>query len=252
MARGNDPVVAPHSPRHAVARGSVAQVSVRPATVSEARRVSPAWSRLTDTLFCLAEYSNRPVKRRTVELGLAGALLADLVRKARIELPASGSEGEPIVTVADSTPPADDLAGQVLLRIDNEPEKWHVQQWLSVLSQGAYDRVRDRLVRDGLVYAETSTNLLGWARTRYVADPNASYWPCARLAHRVSRFSIPEDDDLVLAGLCRALGIDGRFLQDASSKAVEQLYQAIDGLPLPVGVLLDELDKAAGSRRTAP
>ena len=70
-------------------------------------------------------------------------------------------------------------------------------------------------------------------------------WPWARLATRVRRGDRLDPFDTALAGLCVAVGVEGRFL-DGGPQARQRFDRLVSPLPPQVGVLLVELTAAVG------
>lgn len=92
--------------------------------------------RLADEFFLMAhdEATGKPrLAERIAALGLAGALLGELAVESRIEL------RQGTVTVVDSSPCADELAGRVLEFLKQEEHP--TRTWLAFFAQSAYGEV---------------------------------------------------------------------------------------------------------------
>ena len=91
---------------------------------------------------------------RAIGLGLAGALLAELLLVERITM----QDG--LVVVVNRRPPNDALAHTVLDQLSSERQRHNLRTWLSYLAQTATERVGTRLERAGWVSRVASRRLL--------------------------------------------------------------------------------------------
>jgi hypothetical protein len=99
---------------------------------------------LADDLYLLAHHdvTGKPfVHRRALGLGLAGALLAELIFSDRVTI----SMG--LVLVADRTLPRDELACIIVGLLTREHQEHQLRDWLTVLSAAAARDVPIRLAR---------------------------------------------------------------------------------------------------------
>lgn len=154
---------------------------------------------------------------RNAGLGLAAALLAELVIADKIEI----SEDSVVMLSAGArTPPSDGLAHTVLDEIRQEPQHHNVATWLSVVGPSARSRVADRLIRGGHLTPTWSRRLFREAELRHVpASSTTAAGPWARLAIRLSRCQELTEQDVFLAGLAAATGLLGRILDGARRSA---------------------------------
>jgi hypothetical protein len=112
---------------------------------------------LADDFFLIA-HDDRDGRSRlspkAVELGLAGAMLGELVLEQRIYV-----EG-PRLRIINRDPPSDALAHTTLATMLGEPQHREVRTWLAYLGQTAVDAVGARLVRTGIVEQQHVRRLL--------------------------------------------------------------------------------------------
>ncbi len=90
--------------------------------------------RLADDLYLMAHHEitgKAHLQPRAAGLGLAGALLAELMLLGNISIRPDG------VMVTDGTPPGDGLARSVLGLVLSEHERHAVQRWLLFLARTA-------------------------------------------------------------------------------------------------------------------
>jgi hypothetical protein len=112
---------------------------------------------------------------RVVRLGLAGALLGEQVLFRRVNV--RGGR----LRVVDSAPPRDALAHTVLDHLVAEPGVTSMSDWLRFFAQDAYEKVSQRLVREGHVHVREERRFL---RVTTVLEPTVTTragWPESRL-----------------------------------------------------------------------
>jgi hypothetical protein len=175
---------------------------------------------LADEFFLIAHHDVTGRARlhpRAVGLGLAGAVLAELVTAQAVAVDAGH------VWVVNTTAPADPLGRSALRLLLDEPEHTAVRLWLTVLSERAPTHVAQRLVAAGVVRAEQVRRLFR-TRTLYVpVDINAAAWPWARLSLRLRRREHLDEPDLFLAGLSVQTGLDSYLLDGAEPECGRHL-----------------------------
>jgi hypothetical protein len=153
---------------------------------------------LADDFYLIAhdDVTGRPRQPgRTVGLGLAGALLAELVLAGRVTV------HDELVVVVNRQPPADALTHTVLDQLAGERQRQTVRTWLAFLGQQTAERVAGRLERDGLVQREESRRLLKTEVRWRPVDISLAAWPGMRLRMLLERLQPMELSDVVLAGL---------------------------------------------------
>jgi hypothetical protein len=176
---------------------------------------------------------------RAMGLGLAGALLCELVLSGRVAV------GRGQLSVVDQTPPPD-LAGRSLLgEMIREREVTVVRDWLRYLSRTTFELVSRRLLSEGHVRASAA----GRIRRTVVYRPvnmNTAAWPLARLALRATRREPLELNDVALAGLLSATGLDRTLLEGVPADGRQHLTAAVTRLPPPLRALVAETEAAIG------
>lgn len=156
---------------------------------------------LQDDLFLHAhdESFKMLVHRTTLEIGLTGAALLQLWLAERIDL----IEGLVVVRYSQRTgDPLCDRILEAILSLDNAHAP---RTWVGWLNEGAYERVRDRLVDLGVV-AQVATRRMGLvAKSRYkVADKGLVVRLHGRTRYTVLGFEQP---DVYTAALCALIGV---------------------------------------------
>lgn len=198
---------------------------------------------LADDFFLIAHDDRDGKSRlspRSVELGLAGAMLGELVLEQRIHI-----EGATL-RVINREPPSDPLAHTNLATMLAEQQHREVRTWLAYLGQTAVEQVGQRLARNGLVEATQVRRMLR-TTTRYLpVDVNLPPGRVVRL-RRVLNLGEPlRVADATLAGLANATGLTGHILWDTDTGAVRNLHAQIAALPPPLRDLVIEVESAVG------
>jgi hypothetical protein len=161
--------------------------------------------RVADELYLIAhhELTGRPhLAPRAVGLGLAGALLAELVLADAITIEAGA------VSSVWPDQAGDQLTAAVAARIAGE-RTLPVADWLAFLARTAAGDVAARLAHAGYL---VSAPRRSWRAARWVpADPDCAFAPVARL-NAALELSRPGDGQVVaLAGLATACGLGPRL-----------------------------------------
>src|SRR5689334_9973445 len=111
------------------------------------QRPDSGWP-VADQLFFIAhdDRNGRPrLHQRAVALGLAGALLGELVLLGHVDVYDSA------LYVVHRDPPHDPLDHSILSLLMSQPQHRDLRTWLSCLAESAVDEVAGRLVLTGLV-----------------------------------------------------------------------------------------------------
>jgi hypothetical protein len=198
---------------------------------------------LADDYFLLA-HDDRTGKAlispKSLELGLAGAMLAELMLERRLLV-----EGT-FLRVLRTDPPSDALAHTTLAMMMAEPQHREVRTWLAYLGQTAIDSVGQRLVRVGVAQQVQARRLLKTVR-RYVAtDMNLSASRTVRLRRVLMGLDPMYVADSTLAGLAAATGLTGHVLWDGDPAGLKRLRHAVAELPLPLRHLVGQVEAAVG------
>lgn len=200
--------------------------------------------RLADEFFLMShdESTGKPrLAERIAGLGLAGALLGELVVEARIEL------RQGTVTVLDSSPCDDALAGRVLEFLKQEEHP--TRTWLAFFAQSAHDEVGWRLTSAGLLVREGKKR--PWQHGRWVpVSPSVAARPTALLCTQLIRGQDLDERSAVLLGLLRATGLDQPVLWEVRHTAPEALRrvgEALSALGPSLAELVTQTEAAVGS-----
>jgi hypothetical protein len=198
---------------------------------------------LADDYFLLA-HDDRSGKARispkSLELGLAGAMIAELVVDQRLLV-----EGASL-RVLRADPPPDPLAHTVLATMLAEPQHREVRTWLAYLGQTAIDSVAQRLVRVGIAQP-IQTRWLLKPVTRYVAtDINLPAGRVVRLRRLLTNAEPMSVADCALSGLAAVTGLSGHVLWDGHPAGIRRLQRAIAELPTPLRHLIAQVEAAVG------
>ena len=180
---------------------------------------------LADDLYLAAHDSGRGrrlLTPATLGLGLAGALLAELVLWRRL----AAEDNQ--LTVLDDRPTAEPATSAVLEQLCRESHHRQVRDWIAFLATGvATELVERRLARTGLVRREEKRGLLG-TKVRFVpTDPTAAGWPGTRIRIAATRGELLDIPDLVLAGLVLATGLDQHVLVTLDARERDYLFDQL-------------------------
>ncbi len=198
---------------------------------------------LADDFFLIA-HDDRDGRARlspkSVELGLAGALIGELVLEQRILV-----EG-PRLRLISREPPSDALAHTTLATMLAEPQHREVRTWLAYLGQTATDSIGQRLVRAGIVEQQQVRKLLR-TTVRYVAsDINLPAGRVVRLRRLLTSGEPMRVADTTLGGLAEATGLTGHILWDSDATSVRRLHAMVAALPPPLRDLIVQVEAAVG------
>lgn len=187
-----------------------------------------------------AASGRRRLSEHTAALGLAGALLGELLLSRKITI--TGGQ----ITVIDLRPPEDPLVGTILRQLVGDSEVTDVRDWLRYLAQNTYELVAKRLLLAGRVHRQTSWQ--PWRQATYPPnDPNIAVLTAARLTTRLTRHEPLTTPDAVLAGLMVATGVEKYLVLDAPAEVSGYLRQVLaTALPPPFAELIDETAAAVG------
>ena len=182
--------------------------------------------RVADDLWLMAhhETSGRPfLQPRPLGIGLAGALLAELVLGGCVFVDYDGA------VAARRTWPGDGLARKVRDQVAAEPERHPVPEWLLFLGQSAAPDVAARLEQAG--YVTRAGGRVPWRAVRWVpVDPDWAFAPLLRARPATDAARPLTAHAAVLAGLAAGCGLRFRLDQylPAAGRSIEQ---AVSQLP---------------------
>lgn len=200
---------------------------------------------LADDLYLAAHDTARGrclLSPATLGLGLATALLAELVLWRRIEVQ------DTKLHVVDERPTTEPATSAVLEQLLRESHHRLVRDWISFLATGvAGDLVERRLARSGLVKRQERRGLLG-VKVRFVpTDTSVAGWPGTRIRIAASRGELLDSPDLVLTGLVLATGLDQHVLVTLESHEREHLFDQLRRrMPVMLQHLVGHAEAAVG------
>ncbi|MEV0134690.1 GPP34 family phosphoprotein [Dactylosporangium sp. NPDC050688] len=206
---------------------------------------------LADEFFCIAreDWNGRSLLHpRTLGLGLAGALLGELVLFGRIAI------NDSVICVVRRDPPEDPLAHETLTHLLTQPQHRDVRTWLAYLAETATDEVGQRLARAG-VWRREERRRFGRVRVSWLpADVNVVAWRPIRLAGRLTSPEPIEVPDVVLAGLVAVTGLTGAVLWQPELREVgmARLSAEVARLDRSLFHLLAFVEAAVGDAVLAP
>jgi hypothetical protein len=180
---------------------------------------------LADDLYLAAHDSTRGrclLSPATLGLGLAAALLGELVLWRRIDVQDSR------LAVIDERPTAEPATSAVLAQLLREHQHRQVREWISFLATGVgVDLVVRRLARAGLVRRQEKRGLRGTRISFLPTDSSTAGWPGTRIRVAASRGELLDIPDLVLTGLVLATGLDQHVLVTLEIHEREHLFDQV-------------------------
>ncbi len=202
---------------------------------------------IADDLYLMAhhEVSGKPfVQPRALGLGLAGALLAELMLAGSLGLQPDG------IVLPGRTLPGDGLARDVLGLLAAEPEPHPVREWLLFVARTAAEDVARRLERSGYL---TRAGRAWWRPGRWVpVDPDWAFSPLLRVRSALDPARPPAVRGAVLAGLAAGCGLGFRLEQyvPAGGRRLDHVLGRLDpGLRKLIAQTQAAVDSAVLSHR---
>ncbi|GIF06698.1 GOLPH3/VPS74 family protein [Actinoplanes siamensis] len=184
---------------------------------------------------------------RATGLGLAAALLSELVLEGRIGV----TDGD--LFVLDRHPPADALEHDILDLLIAQPQHRDVRTWLAFLSQDAGLRVGERLMRLGAVEPIVRRRMLGSPQITYMPNSaqqrNAAAWASTRLANLLVRGMELSVVDQLLVSLVSATGLTRHVLYgfEQYPHAFQYVPNAAFALPSDLREIVEYTEASIGS-----
>jgi hypothetical protein len=198
---------------------------------------------LADDLYLLAHHdvSGKPLLQpRAVGLGLAGALLAELMLTGNIRVTPAA------VGVTDRVPPQDDLARSVLGRLLSEREVHQARAWLLFLGRTAAGEVARRLARSGYLVQAPGRRRARAARWVPV-DADCAFAPLVRVKAALRAPEPGAVHGVALAGLADACGLGMRLESYMPPYALGALGDAVRALAPDLRELIAQVQAAVES-----
>jgi hypothetical protein len=158
-----------------------------------------------------------------LDLGLAGALLADLALRQRI-----GVEGR-TVTLLDPAPAGELLLDEALALIAGSTKERDAQGWVNEAARHVKhlrDRLCEGLVAQGILRREQHTTLLVFHRARYPSDDSAPEQALRAELQAAARVESPIEPRLrILLSLARACELLNELVARDARKQVAALVK---------------------------
>lgn len=179
------------------------------------------------------------LNQRVTGLGLAGAVLGELMLAGRIT--AGMAVGEVRLAVVDMTPTGDNPTQEALNHIIAEPSH-SFRTWLQFLGQTAQANVAARMIESGHIH-RPRRSWLSKTPAYIPVDTNTAVWPTGRLNLAMQRRNALTEQDAVLLGLLMACGGERAFLWERDP---EYLAQTTASLPAHLRELIAQTEAAVG------
>ena len=196
--------------------------------------------RIADEVYLLAhnDVTGKPyIQPRPLGLGLAGALLGELVLEGAITM-----AGDQITVASSRRPSRDQLAAHVLGLVTAEREAHPVRDWLTYLARTAPDDVARRLEAAGYLAPA------GRRGGRWVpVDRDSAFSPVLRVRAALDPARPLTVDGGVLAGLADACGMGFHLAQYAPARGARSLDQMAACLDPSLGDLIAQTRAAVDS-----
>jgi hypothetical protein len=196
---------------------------------------------VADDLYLMAhhEVSGRPyLHRRATGVGLAGALLAELVLAGCIRIRAES------ITGTGRAAPPDELARTVLGLVLSE--RHPVPDWLAFLARSAGRDVARRLERQRYLTQDASRR--PWRSDRWVpVDPDCAFAPLFRAQAALDPAKPVTVAGATLAGLATACGLGSRLLPYGPKGARRCLDETVRQLAPDLRELIAQTQAATDS-----
>lgn len=199
--------------------------------------------RLADDLYLLAhhEMTGRPLlQQRASGIGLAGALLAELMLSGNISSSPSG------IALASGNPPQEELTRSVLAVVHGEPGQRATRDWLLFLARTATTDVGQRLELAG--YLTRASARRPWRGERWVpVDADCAFAPLARVQSVLDSSRPAATYCAALAGLAMACGLGSRLSDYAPPNARRLIREALAQLKPDLRDLIAQTEAAVNS-----
>ncbi|MFI6735990.1 GPP34 family phosphoprotein [Nonomuraea sp. NPDC050451] len=177
-----------------------------------------------------------------VALGLAGALIGELVLHQRVAVRGVRLD------VIDSEDVTEKVANQVLADIGDSPHHTDVRTWLAYFAQRSVEDVGGRLVAAGLLEREAPKLLRRRPPRFFSADFSKAMWPATRLRLALVRHWPLSPQDMALATLVDACDMTETVLDDPADRRVARRYLTtlLATMPEPLRDLSRHVSAAVG------
>lgn len=208
---------------------------------------------LADTLWLSGheEKDGRPyTSAPALGLGLAGALLAELVMHRKLDCTPRGTlrlTDQSRIPIHDD-PLADHIRHEIVNELSKLPDDRadHVAEWLNSRSERADGWVTRRLVAQGVIEPVEYRKLFKTEIRHCVVELGDGAAPAANLRGRLERGEALKEHQLAFAGFAIAMGLNKVVLRDTSESAQRYLMGLMQNLRQPLRCLIAETDAAVG------
>jgi hypothetical protein len=187
-------------------------------------------------------------------MGLAGALLTELVLSGRAEVTETGQ-----ISPLNVQPPDEEVLSSIFRQMWEHPDERDLTTWIKYLARSTYDEVAARLLADGVVtQAQAGGVVAGFKRMMgsgreivYVPENGPQLaWPAVRVGNmlRGDPSAVLNLSDLVCAGLAVATGIIDHILWDPDlhAPARHNLPNLLAQIPPALAMILARTESAVG------
>jgi hypothetical protein len=186
---------------------------------------------------------------QSVDYGLAGALLTELMLAERIAVP------DKRVVVTDAGPTGDPLVDQALARVAADRRGRKPKDWIGPLSSGLRPKVLDRLVAAGLLRREQDRVLWVFPRTRFPSTSGAEPLPETearrRLLAAVDGTGPVDPRTAALCALVRAVGVERLAVPDRPKRQVQERFAEIVAAAWPADAVRKAITEMEAAVATA-
>ncbi|MEU4533168.1 GPP34 family phosphoprotein [Micromonospora ureilytica] len=213
---------------------------------------------LRDELYLLGhnDDTGQPhIHRQALALGLAGAVLIDLIISGRTVLDGDGHPvGEQRVRLHIDRPVGDLIADTAIATLRHTHTAPPLRQWLRGFADDLYERTRAGLHAAGIL-RRTSRRRLGGLIRADTYLPTHTRWPViarARLRYLADGREQPDNHTAALAGLVAALHLAHHlYLNDDTTTVTNHLRAIASQHHRPVRDVIAAVDAAVGDLATA-
>jgi Golgi phosphoprotein 3 (GPP34) len=199
---------------------------------------------LHQELYLLAHdvHGNALIPRRTLSLGLSGAVLLDLMLAGRIVVHA----GHP--AVQGSAPSGEPVSDTIVLTIAAAPEPRTLVYWIPAVAKDVYDRIAGGLIAAGQL-ERTAKRRLGVRTAELLApaDPGVRAALRTAVVQTVGGFETARPKLAVLCGLIGVLRLDSALgLEGAPLEVQRRLRELSDARCPEAGQVFDLVNDLSG------
>jgi Golgi phosphoprotein 3 (GPP34) len=203
---------------------------------------------LSENLFFLAHdpFTGAPrTKRAILDIGLSGAVLADLLLDERITL-----RGDTVV-LASRSPTGEPIADRALDHMVGEAHRHSVRDWVDYMRTGAFDAVVETLTVRELLTLKEKRGMFKLSLHYEPADLRAASAPRALLRTAMLGQSACDEPTAALAALAQTIGMTDFRRPEFSRRQVAQWIGAVRStLNPPLAGLLAAIEAAMAAATT--